>query len=129
MESIKIIPGEQVRDRITRRAEIEDGPVVKVLGIAHHGKPLKVERVGVVYAAVGGRWELWELELHGRLLKKDGTPGQVTATSHVVDPDFPHRPAERASRWMLDIVDRLRPAEGAPLYDPAPFEIDAPQED
>lgn len=70
--------------RDTDFVSVEDGPVLKVTGIAHHGKSFKVDTARILYHLTSARW-VAHVTLVGNVLKGDGTTGRQRLHNEYVD--------------------------------------------
>lgn len=90
---------------IIRRIDVIDGPVLQQQ-TSFTGKRMRVEMITVRFASRNGRdWEVQGADLHGPVLKMDGTDSLNTASNHVMRYDLD------SSRyaWLRKLLDAIRP--------------------
>ena len=93
---------------IQRTAEItENHPVIRA---QYFTRPtdVRVELLTVTFLWKDGKWKTQHPEVHGLVLKKDGTPGKQRHSRTVPDFYDVSRGAEPWP-WAQEIIERLRP--------------------
>jgi hypothetical protein len=93
---------------------IKDGPVIRVGN--SETLTTKVEHFAVHFFVRNSAYACSEVTVYGLMGPDNGWEKPATHTYYLDMPDTP--------QWVLDLVDRVRPRQAAPLFFREPFTLD-----